>query len=122
MFLIYKTLSAHKRYRQLFENGCYLPVRVVGCYKENVIAFARTLREKAAIIVTPRFVTSIVGPAQPPIGEKLWKDTRIVTPGSSKRLWRNVITEEEVKGPKEIFIGHILNKCPVGLIITEKSN
>jgi (1->4)-alpha-D-glucan 1-alpha-D-glucosylmutase len=122
MFLTYKVLATRKKHIRLFRDGCYMPIRVEGCYKENIIAFARVFQEKTAFVVAPRFVSTITRPDQLPVGEKLWKDTRIIIPGSPPFLWLNAITEEKIKSSKGMLIGHILNKFPVGLIITEKQN
>jgi len=122
IFLIYKTLAAREQYKHIFEKGLYVPVRVEGCHKGNIVAFARVIEEKTAITVAPRFVTSIVRPAQPPIGENLWEDTRIITANHSQYPWLNVITGEKIEGPNELLVGHIMNKFPAGLVIAAKRN
>jgi len=116
MFLIYKALSARRKFKQIFEDGDYVPVRVTGRYKDHIIAFARKAEQQTAITVVPRFLASMVEPDSLPIGEQLWQDTRIITPSYLSGSWLNVITAEKITGVNELFVERILSKFPVGLI------
>lgn len=117
MFLIYKLLSARRRHRQIFEDGDYIPLTTTGSKSEHITAFARKSGKKIAIAIATRFVTSIISPAQLPIGDSIWKDTSIIIPDETSNLWLNIITGEKIDNSKKLLVGHILSKFPVALLV-----
>lgn len=117
MFVIYKSLRMRNEKRDLFRYGDYIPLRVVGRYKDSVIAFARRYKNEWAISIAPRFLTNIIKQDELPLGEKVWKDTHIALPKGAPAEWKNGITNKIVKVDKKLLVAHALKSFPVALLI-----
>jgi len=117
LFLIYRALKARKQYRDVFEQGNYTPLKVEGKQAENIVAFARTHQKQTAIVVVPRFLTSVIQPDQEPYGEKVWGDTVLVLPKKLQADWLETITEREITDQARLPIGKILQNFPVALLL-----
>ena len=118
LFLIYRLLSARTKYRRIFEDGDYIPLTTVGSKSEHIIAFARKSGKKIAVAIAARFLSSVISPAQLPIGKNVWKDTSIVIPEKTANFWLNTITGEKMNASNELSVDHILSKFPVALLVT----
>ena len=55
LFLIHRALQARRANRRLFQHGAYQKLTVIGSLKSHVVAFARDLGERRALVVVPRF-------------------------------------------------------------------
>ncbi len=78
MFTTWAALQFRNRHRELFEKGNYIPVRAIGSKGDHVIAFARELNGKRAIVVSPRLCLTLVnGETKPPVGREVWGDTKL---------------------------------------------
>lgn len=121
LFLIYKGLKARTERNQLFESGDYVPLTVEGKHKEHVIAFLRKKDDVSAITVVPRFLTSLVGEGELPLGHKVWDNTHIVTP-NGREAWKDVFTEQAFEHKEDLPIGEVLNNFPVALLLNPPSN
>ena len=92
LLLIHKGLQARRENKELFDTGGYLPASVHGSRTEHVVAFFRRRKDAHALIVVPRFLTSLVGPDQSPLGKDVWQDTKIDLPNDAPPNWRDAIT------------------------------
>ena len=92
LYLIYKALHYRKDKRQLFGQGEYLPLEVIGEKSYSVCAYARREGHREIIIAVPRFLTKCVDTDEPPLG-LIWRDTSLVIPffDSGTRL-QNIFT------------------------------
>jgi (1->4)-alpha-D-glucan 1-alpha-D-glucosylmutase len=131
LFLIYRGLHARGENRNLFDTGDYLPAVVTGRRAEQVVAFFRVAlaprgqerdtlaapEASHALVVAPRFLTSVVGPGEPPLGEQMWDDTSIRIPRDAPVVWHNVITDEILRAQGEIPVGEILATFPTALLV-----
>jgi (1->4)-alpha-D-glucan 1-alpha-D-glucosylmutase len=91
MFLMQKILQFRRAHANLFRQGSYQPLKVVGAFAESCIAFVREFDGQQVMVIAPR-LSGRVG--FPPVGEK-WKDTSIEAPeGFSKA--RDLFTERDV--------------------------
>lgn len=82
LYLIYRILHLRGVWKEAFSGGSYVPLRVDGRYKNNVIAFLRISGENAILVVVTRFLTMIVNEERDPIGESVWQDTAVMLPMS----------------------------------------
>lgn len=57
MYCLHKALKARKEFSELFEEGCYIPLKVKGNHSEKILAFARQKGQKSAVIIAPVMVT-----------------------------------------------------------------
>lgn len=117
MLLIHKGLQARRQNKELFDEGDYLPACVRGSRADHVIAFFRTLRDSRALVVAPRFLTSLVRPNEPPLGKAVWQDTRIDLPGGIPPGWHDAITGKTLTASGEVFVGDILSEFPTAILL-----
>ncbi len=125
LFLIYRGLQARRENRGVFDTGDYLPAFVTGNRAQHVVAFFRSQRvtreapsaSQYVLVVAPRFLTSLIGPGEAPLGESVWGDTSIKLPRDAPALWHNAITDELLRAQGEIFVGEILAGFPAAILV-----
>jgi len=118
LFLTYQLLQARKTFVDLFQQGDYQPLEVVGELQQHVIPFARTYKGQMAIAIAPRFFTTLVQPGERPLGAAVWKDTQIVLPSGSPSTWTNAITAQSMQSQESIAVGDALQHFPVALLVS----
>jgi len=96
MYLIWKLLGFRRENMELFAEGEYVPLRVLGARSEHVIAFARRLHDRWCIVAVPRLCASLVRTGSLPIGKKVWLDTRIELPRGVPAHAQNIFTGKDV--------------------------
>jgi (1->4)-alpha-D-glucan 1-alpha-D-glucosylmutase len=126
LLLIYRGLRARRENRDLFDAGDYLPAAVTGRLAPHIVAFFRS-RPAASegqsatpyvLVVAPRFLTALVKPGAPPLGESLWADTSIRLPRDAPPTWRNAITDEVLHVQGEVSVGEILARFPTAILVS----
>jgi (1->4)-alpha-D-glucan 1-alpha-D-glucosylmutase len=118
LFLITKVLEARNKNLDLFQQGAYISLDVVGKYQDHIVAFARRDRQNTAIAIAPRFLTSLVEPDAFPLGEKVWADTRITIPQGLRANWKDAFTAQEIPDSDTIAIAQALQHFPVALLVS----
>jgi (1->4)-alpha-D-glucan 1-alpha-D-glucosylmutase len=121
LFLIFRALNARKERADLFGGGAYLPIEMKGKFEDHLVVFSRRDGDRWAIIICPRFLTSVVQEGQFPMGQEVWEDTRLLLPEAAPILWNEALTGEEVKGGKTVLIGDILRYYPVAMLVGDKN-
>jgi len=101
LFLTYKALQFRKEDEALFRDGSYIPLRVSGEHTLHLLAYARKLEDKIAIVAVPRLTERLLRPrAGLPLGPDVWADTRIEIPGrlgDAGDAFRNILTDGAVE-------------------------
>jgi len=125
LYLIWKTLCLRRQNADLFQRGEYLPLAAQGKHAGHVVAFAWKTETSAAIVLAPRLVAGLLGAFDtPPLGPRVWDDTRVFLPFSSKSgRYRNVLTgnilaTKESAGELMIEVASMLADFPVALLST----
>ncbi len=119
LFLTARLLEVRKKYPEVFKQGNYQPLEVVGTFKENIVAFARSYEDTTVIAIAPRFLTGIIKPEEMPIGEKVWQDTKLVLSEEMPSVWKDAITNQMVESNGQLAIGQALNYFPAALLISQ---
>lgn len=119
LFVTYKLLQARQENVELFQKGNYLPLEVVGQFKDHIVAFARSFNNQIAITVAPRLLTSLIEPESYPCGDKVWGDTQLQLPQQLHSTWQDIFSKQEVSSSKSgtIAIGQILGNFPIALLL-----
>ena len=68
-------------------------------------------------MVVPRFLTSLVKPGEPPLGERVWQDTCIAPPPDAPSAWHNALTDETLPAQGQIPVGAILARFPAAILL-----
>ncbi len=116
-FLTMRALSIRHQYREVFEQGNYQPIAVLGPYEKHIIAFARQFEQQTLIVVVPRFLTTLIQPGEYPLGETVWADTVITLPAGVGTKWQEGITGRSVATGDVIAVGQILKYFPVAILL-----
>jgi (1->4)-alpha-D-glucan 1-alpha-D-glucosylmutase len=117
LYLIWQALQLRKADAELFSLGEYLPLAVAGEQAGHVCAYARLYRDRALLVVVPRLAYGLLaGKTLWPVGESVWRDTRLELPGSAAP-WRNCLTGEyHPLGGHELMLQQALATFPVALL------
>ncbi|MBM3879250.1 MAG: malto-oligosyltrehalose synthase [Verrucomicrobia bacterium] len=97
-YLICRVLRFRQGHPDLFTRGEYVPLRAVGPQAARVVAFARVLGARVAVVVVPRQLLGLGGEAGAwPVGGAVWGDTQVEVPaGCGQGAYVNVLTGETV--------------------------
>jgi (1->4)-alpha-D-glucan 1-alpha-D-glucosylmutase len=119
MFVIYKALQARRRNRALFERGAYIPLQMQGRYQRHVCGFLRRYQNQWALILAPRFLTSVVEPDILPLGTGVWEDTVVCLPSEAPEDWNDALTDRSYRFLETITIGRAFDRLPIALFLSE---
>jgi (1->4)-alpha-D-glucan 1-alpha-D-glucosylmutase len=110
----------------LFQQGEYLPLAVEGTKAKHVVPFARKSGTTRALVVVPRLVAGLLNDIDlPPIGPRIWDDTRVLLPfRSGSEKCRNALTGEvldlqKTDGFAKIGVSKALGEFPVALCLLD---
>lgn len=112
LWLTHQMLQLRKQQPELFAQGEYIPLEVLGAYREHVIAFARKYRQQVYIIALPLH-TAVIGTEQQtgPLSID-WKDTRVQLPPDVHADWEDVFSQERQKFKTDIPLVQAFNRQP----------
>jgi (1->4)-alpha-D-glucan 1-alpha-D-glucosylmutase len=123
LFLTFRALNYRKENHQLFMNGTYIPLASEGSLKKHVCAFARQGEDKVVLVFIPRFLTCFIGSLDDrPLGESVWKDSRIVIPDEIvENKFRQIFTEETMvivdqNGKRTFPLNQVFAHFPVAML------
>lgn len=102
MYTTWKLLEFRRQEPDLFLQGEYIPLPVAGARMNQVVAFALRRHGRWCVVAVPRLVASLTRAGGPPIGKKVWQDTRIVLPDGAPDSWTNVLTGEKAATPAPV--------------------
>jgi (1->4)-alpha-D-glucan 1-alpha-D-glucosylmutase len=117
LFLIHKVLEARNRHRDLFQHGAYTPLDLVGAHREHGIAFARTLGDRWALTVAPRFLTGLIEESDLPLGSKVWEDTAVALPPGAPTRWHDAVLGRVLEARNALPLSDVLNTFPAALLL-----
>ncbi len=122
LYLISKALHYRRNKRELFEQGGYTTIEVIGEKADNLCVFARRTGNACVIVIVPRFFTHLVQPEVLPFGKDTWKDTYLVIAFDEKgKRYRNIFTDEiittkDYKGATIMYLSEVFSNFPVALL------
>ncbi len=120
LYLIYKVLNFRRNNLELFQNGDYLPVGAAGPHKDRVVAFARRLGDRWALVAAPRLLAPLVQGEQAPLGPRPWAETSLIVHKDAPLIWNNVLTAESLRVAKgavnTLALGQVFASFPVALL------
>lgn len=124
MFVTKEALRFRRANRDLFEEGGYLPLEAVGRRRRNVVAFARRLGDRWAIVAVPRLAAGLCEHGPP--SATAWRGTSVRLPQGAPRRLQNVLTGETLEitrrgGRDAIRLHDALGTLPVALLSTPES-
>ncbi|WP_339542591.1 malto-oligosyltrehalose synthase [Pseudomonas sp. JAI120] len=117
--LIAHVLALRKAHPDVFRNGRYTALEVVGRHAERVVAFCREHQGKRLLVVVPRWSHDLLeNGVHPQINAQVWGDTRVKLPfAMSTQNWKGLFHTGAVTPDKELLISTALGDFPVNVFI-----
>jgi (1->4)-alpha-D-glucan 1-alpha-D-glucosylmutase len=122
MFLIWRALSARRRFAGLFSGGEYHPLWPLGRRRNSVVAFARHIGPHWAVTVVPRLLYSWVKDGNLPLGRDSWADTSLTPVHGMPSIWRDAVTGEKCEFEGKYSVGRILQRFPAALLLGDEGH
>jgi (1->4)-alpha-D-glucan 1-alpha-D-glucosylmutase len=117
LYMTARGLRARRDDPELFVDGDYLPLAVVGANAAHVLAFARRFGDRWAIAIVPRLTTQLCRPPLFPVGPDVWGDTAVVLPANAPDAWHDVMcSASRTAVDHTIPVGTVLDGLPVSLL------
>lgn len=101
-----------KQHPELLAQGEYLPLDVLGSYKENILAFARKYRQQVMVIAIPLHTATVCREQDVAPVNIDWKDTRIVLPADFSQDWEDLVSDERKKHKGDIRLAEAFTEQP----------
>lgn len=123
LWVLWRVLSARRRESRVWLRGDYQPLTAAGHLGDHILAFARSERQRAFLVVVPRLVASLTGGAEHmPLGESIWGNTTIEVPAEWQgSVLENVLTGERVTVSNPLRVADILQSFPVAFLMKRGS-
>ena len=119
MFTILRAMAVRNAMKEVFEEGDYVPLRAIGPYAMNVIAFARIKNKRWVMAAVPRFLTRVVQYEQLPLGA-VWRNTQIeIRRHSFPAAFTDAFTGRALTSGKLVNVADIFESFPLGLFTGE---
>ncbi|MFW6749400.1 malto-oligosyltrehalose synthase [Pseudomonas glycinae] len=117
--LIAEVLRLRADHTELFRQGSYQALEVLGSQAHNVLAFAREHGERRIIVIVPiRCATLLENSAVPMVDALRWGDTRVVLPfDASDENPKGLFSSTAVTKNRELKVSAALGDFPVNLLI-----
>jgi (1->4)-alpha-D-glucan 1-alpha-D-glucosylmutase len=121
LYLTDRALNFRKAHAEMFREGDYLPLGVMGDRTQHVVAYARRKGPAWALVAVPRLVTSLCAPEEPPLGANVWRDTAVMLPQDAPETWRDAFTGETVEvssspDTRLLHLRDVFRSFPVALL------
>ncbi|KAF2394935.1 malto-oligosyltrehalose synthase [Pseudomonas frederiksbergensis] len=117
--LVAHTLNRRAEYAELFRQGTYAALEVVGSEAHRVLAFMRSLEGQRAIVIVPiRCAGLLENSAAPQVDALRWGDTRVKLPFTTpNENLKGLFSNAAVTKNMELEISAALGDFPVNLFI-----
>jgi len=98
---IRRLLGARRDWPDLFLQGSYLPLQLMGPAAEAVVGFARETSSRRAVILVPRLLASRITADSPGQEPALWGDSVLGLPPGWPRHWTCALSGETLESTPE---------------------
>jgi malto-oligosyltrehalose synthase/4-alpha-glucanotransferase len=103
-WLLQRLLTLRNEFKEVFENGGYLPITISGKHADDALAFARVHQENWLVIIVPIRATVDL------------HDTYLHLPHEAPASYKNILTDETGLTVKKIEISNILKEFPIAVL------
>lgn len=126
-FITAAGLRLRRQHSRVFLEGDYLPLEVEGPGHDRVVAMARRLDDLLVVAIVPRLcMGSGAGNLQPPLGTRIWQETRVLLPDGAARSLRDILSGLTFVAPAApsanvLMVGQALSVLPCALLLADGS-
>jgi (1->4)-alpha-D-glucan 1-alpha-D-glucosylmutase len=124
LFVTATCLRLRRAMPDVFVGGRYEPVEVTGPSADHVVAYLRSDGDAAHVLVAvPRLIAGHMQDAEWPLGETVWRGTRIVLPPDVHiHRFRQVFTGERIDAPLlegrvVVDAADVFRACPAAMLV-----
>lgn len=114
LFVTYKILNYRNANNELFLHGKYLPITG----NDNVVAYARKLDDKWALVILPINIKSINDAAGTLLGNIAWSDFTLTLPTGAPPKWTNIFTGESTESSGDLALKNVFAKFAVAVLVS----
>ncbi|MGI8892799.1 MAG: hypothetical protein ACR2GN_04995, partial [Bacteroidia bacterium] len=108
-----KLLRLRLQHGELFQEGRFEPLEIMGSKKENVYSFRRTYEDQEAIVTCGRLFTSIYPGLN--LADGRWEDLSVKVINSGN--YQDIFTGREITINNEVPVKELFSPFPVSVII-----
>ncbi len=120
LWLTQACLQARQQFADLFVEGAYLPLKVVGQQAEHLLAYARRHGRQYALVLLPLYSAKLTQGSPEALMSIDWGDTRVKLPPLAPHDWHNHLSGEGCSVWDEVEVGAVLGKLPFALLTGER--
>ena len=118
LYVTWRLLTLRQKNSDLFLEGDYLPLEVVGKKKDHAVAFQRRLKDRSAIVVIPRLTSALTKPGIFPLGKAAWGKTTLEMPKDSPKRFRSVLTAQDIESSQgKLPLASVFSGFPIGVFL-----
>ncbi len=123
LYVTRAALRFRRQHRALFAQGSYMPLRAAGERNKHLIAFARSFRGTAVVVLAGRFFSQLDSQVRPPVGVETWGNLEVVL---RKQLpagqYRDIITGHKFspiqRNEDSIFpLSEVFSHLPIAMLV-----
>jgi (1->4)-alpha-D-glucan 1-alpha-D-glucosylmutase len=124
MHLLWRGLTHRRERPELFANGDYVPLEVVGPHHAHVVAFARVRNGQTTIAAFPRLLHQVIESNETPCRPDVWRGTNVVLDKLPAKAFRHVFTDATTAattfdGRPALEVDALFRDFPVALLRSE---
>lgn len=116
LYLLNRLLQLRRQFSNVFSEGAYLPLTIVGRFSRNVFAFARKYKDHVLIFAIPINLNAVIDAKFKEIGFEDWDDTRIVLPEYLEGKYTDQIRAEDEVVPKDLKLNDLFKSLPFSIL------
>jgi malto-oligosyltrehalose synthase/4-alpha-glucanotransferase len=116
LWLTFILLHLRKAEPELFTQGEYIPLKVEGQYKDNIIVFARKYRQIIYTVVLPLHLAEICKEQDTDLRKIDWKDTRFALPENTIAEWENAFLDEINLYKNQVAVTQLFSYMPFAIL------
>lgn len=119
--LIHDILAIRKRYPEVFANGRYEPLAIMGDQAGSVFAYRRHHNGIDIVVIVTRLAAALtVGTGSPRIPASAWGDTTVILPSGMPSVWTDVVTTLQQRTPEgALAVSVALASTSVAILVGE---
>ncbi len=113
------TLNERLENSEFFQAAAYIPLKLKGKYKNNILAFMRYQEGRWCLVAVPVLFGCLQIEAGGEFTDIDWRNTRIEMPELSPGGWKDLLTGDDLPSGKSIYLNDLFARTPVAFLIAE---
>jgi (1->4)-alpha-D-glucan 1-alpha-D-glucosylmutase len=117
LYVTWKLLQLRREHFELFAQGAYEPLQIVGERKDHVLAFARTHGERTMIVVMANRMAQLLrGEQRAPVGD-VWADTTVAMVREMSGTLKDALSGAEIRVGASLRVSELFRHLPIAVLI-----